>query len=150
VEDATASAFAVQAPARILLRLTGADLVRYGLIENRGLVVIAAVFGLFGEFIGSPDVIERFVGREESRSAMRSVARMVFVDGLTVQAAAYVVTMVLAFLLVSRVFSIAWALVRLHGFTVTEYGPDLRVEYGLLTRVTATIPRRRVQTVTVR
>ena len=54
------------------------------------------------------------------------------------------------FLLVSRVFSIAWALVRLHGFTVTESGADLRVEYGLLTRVTATIPRRRVQTVTVR
>jgi putative membrane protein len=146
----TSTAAATAPAARTLLRLGAADLVRYGAIENRGFVVIAAALGLLSEMIRSPRVLEQFVGEEEGRSAMRSMVRLIFADGPSWQAAAYLAAGIVAFLLVSRVFSIAWALVRLHGFTVTEHGPDLRVEYGLLTRVTATIPRRRVQTVTVR
>ena len=54
------------------------------------------------------------------------------------------------FLLLTRVFSVIWALIRLHGFRLTQQGDDLRAEYGLLTRVAATIPRRRIQTITIR
>ena len=43
----------------------------------------------------------------------------------------------------------AWAVVRLYGFRVTEVGDDLRIEYGLLTRFTATVPVRRIQSVTI-
>jgi putative membrane protein len=39
---------------------------------------------------------------------------------------------------------------RLYEFRLSRLGEDLRTEYGLLTRVTASIPLRRVQTVTVR
>jgi putative membrane protein len=38
----------------------------------------------------------------------------------------------------------------LHGFRLTLAGPDLRTEYGLLTRVSATVPLHRIQTLTVR
>jgi putative membrane protein len=48
------------------------------------------------------------------------------------------------------VFSILWALVRLHGYSLVQVGEDLRSEYGLLTRVTATVPRRRIQSITIR
>ena len=44
----------------------------------------------------------------------------------------------------------AWATLRLHGFRLTREGEDLRTEYGLLTRVAATIPLRRIQTLTLR
>ena len=44
----------------------------------------------------------------------------------------------------------AWATLRLHGFKLTREGEDLRTEYGLLTRVAATIPLRRIQTLTLR
>jgi putative membrane protein len=44
----------------------------------------------------------------------------------------------------------AWSGVRLHDFRLSRVGDDLRTEYGLLTRVTATIPLRRVQTLTIR
>jgi putative membrane protein len=55
----------------------------------------------------------------------------------------------LAFLLAVRLLSIVWSLIRLHGFRLTLEGDDLRVEYGLLTRVTATVPVHRIQSVTV-
>jgi putative membrane protein len=81
---------------------------------------------------------------------MRSAARALFADGLSLRMAGYVALFIAAFLLVSRVFSILWALVRLHGFGIVRTGEDLRTEYGLLTRVVQTIPRRRIQTVTIR
>jgi putative membrane protein len=40
--------------------------------------------------------------------------------------------------------------VRYYGFTLREWGDDLRSEYGLMTRITATIPRRRIQVLTIR
>jgi putative membrane protein len=42
-----------------------------------------------------------------------------------------------------------WAAVRLYGFRLTEIGEDLRIEYGLFTRFTATVPLRRIQAVTI-
>lgn len=56
---------------------------------------------------------------------------------------------VLGFLVVVRMASMCWAAVRLYGFRLTAVGEDLRIEYGLLTRVTATIPVRRIQSVTI-
>ena len=41
-----------------------------------------------------------------------------------------------------------WALVRLYDFRLTRVGEDLRSEYGLFTKVAATVPIRRVQTIT--
>ena len=38
------------APARLLLALSPKDLLTYGFVEGRGMVVIAAVFGLVWEF----------------------------------------------------------------------------------------------------
>ena len=53
------------------------------------------------------------------------------------------------FLILVRVISMAWAFVRLYDFRLTRRGDDLRATFGLLTRVTATIPLRRVQSVTI-
>jgi putative membrane protein len=54
------------------------------------------------------------------------------------------------FMVVVRIISMAWAALRLYDFRLTRIGDDLRVTYGFFTRVTATIPIRRIQTVTVR
>ncbi len=42
-----------------------------------------------------------------------------------------------------------WAVVRLYGFTLTRRGEELLTEYGALTRVTGTVPLRRVQAVKI-
>jgi putative membrane protein len=54
------------------------------------------------------------------------------------------------FVLVIRLLSMVWSLVRLWGFRLQRVGDDLGTEFGVLTRVMATIPRRRIQTVTIR
>ena len=55
-----------------------------------------------------------------------------------------------AFLLLMRLLSMVWALVRLYGYRLTLTGEDLRTQFGLFTRVVATIPLRRIQTLTIR
>jgi putative membrane protein len=139
-------------PARPLLALDARELVLYGVIENRGLIVIAAVFGLLWEAGATGGAFERLFGDEAAaRGAVRSIVRMLAGSAeLSVRTLLAVPVLVLAFLLVSRVFSIVWALIKLHGFSLTRAGEDLRTEYGLLTRVNATVPMRRIQTVTVR
>ena len=49
-----------------------------------------------------------------------------------------------------RVLSMCWSLIRLWGFRLHRTSDDLGTEFGLVTRVMATIPLRRIQTVTVR
>jgi putative membrane protein len=139
------------AASRTLVRLPARELALFGVIENRGLFVIAAALGLLWELASMPNLVERFFGEQAGRSLFRSAARTIFVEGgPSARAVALGAAGVVLFLVVSRVFSIVWAFIRLYGFTVVQTGDDLRTEYGLLTRVVQTIPRRRIQTVTVR
>jgi putative membrane protein len=62
---------------------------------------------------------------------------------------AIIIALVLFFLLTVRVISMIWALVRLYDFRLTRVGEDLRTEYGLFTRVAATVPIRRIQAITI-
>jgi len=136
---------------RTLLRLSPQELVLYALIENRGFVVIAAAFGLLSEFSYTANFMERIVGEEAGGGFFRRAARVLFVDGgVSVGMILYGVAALVGFLLVSRLFSILWAQVRLQGYSVVQVGEDLRAEYGLFTRVTATVPIRRIQAVTIR
>jgi putative membrane protein len=67
-----------------------------------------------------------------------------------VSGALYLAAIVLGLLLFIRLLSTVWAVVRLYDFRLTRIGDELHTEYGLFTRVNATIPLRRVQTVIVR
>ena len=57
---------------------------------------------------------------------------------------------IVGLLVLVRIVSMIWSGLRLYEFRLARVGEDLRTEYGLLTRVTATIPLRRVQTLTIR
>jgi putative membrane protein len=133
-----------------LLRLPTRELVIHGLIENRGMIVIAGLLGLFFQSGMDERLYQRLAqDSEASRSALRSLAAQVTemaarADGIVVG-----IVLVLVALALVRVLSVAIAVVRLHHFRLTRVGEDLRAEYGMLTRVTSTIPLRRVQTVTV-
>ena len=149
--DAPAVAVAPAPPSQLLLRLSPRELALYGVIENRGLVVIAAALGLLSEFNAMPRFIENLAGDEAGRGFVRRAARAVFDDaGMSASWLVYGLLAVMVFLVASRLFSIAWAQVRLHGYSLVQIGEDLRAEYGLFTRVTATVPRRRIQSVTIR
>ena len=126
---------------RELLHLRAAELVRYGLIDNRGMIVIAAVIGL---------VVQG--GMQETMEALLDP----WFDALRIENFAALGPLVQTFLVVStvaglvagtRVLSIALALVTLHDFRLTKNGDDFRVQHGLLTRLSLTLRRTRIQAV---
>ena len=134
-----------------ILALRPRDLAVLGLIENRAAVLVAAVVGLLWE----TGMLERAVSRVGIDVAGRGVLRRLFVsifrDGTLpfddiLRAGAAIVGL----LIVLRILSVIWAIVRLYGFRLTLAGADLRTEYGLITRVSATVPLHRIQTLTIR
>lgn len=147
----SAAAPGVPPTATTLLQLTTRDLVICGLIQGRGLLVLGALFGVLWEAGLLDRIFGGMVGGAlEGPGAARQVARAVFGRGvppfgrILLAGAGFA-----AFLLVTRVFSVGWALVRLHGFRLLKSGDDVRADFGLLTRVAATVPIRRIQAVSI-
>jgi putative membrane protein len=138
--------------ARYLLTLPPRELALAGFIENRGMVLIAAGFGLLWELGVLDGAVDALFGEQTSgRGAVRDLARAVFAGReMPLGRIALMLGAFVAFLLVVRVLSMIWAAIRLHGFQLTRAGDDLRTEFGLLTRVVMTIPVHRIQTLTVR
>ncbi len=134
-----------------LLQLSTRDLVICGLIQGRGLLVIGALCGLVWE----AGLINRITGSIfgealEGRGVTRQLLRALVGQGIP-PLGNLVMTMAAfaGLLVVTRLFSVGWALVRLHGFRLRKAGDDVRIDFGLLTRVAAAIPLRRIQSVTV-
>jgi putative membrane protein len=128
-----------------LHHLPAPELIRLGLISNRGMVVVAAAFGALWQFL--PD-------RWLNDRGLRAIYRV-----FTAEANALLPTWLLStagavlaaglFLLVAliavRVLSVALALLQFYDFTLEEVGRQLRIERGLLTRIRTHVPRRRIQ-----
>lgn len=139
------------APDKVLLQLPPAELMLAGFIQNRGFVVLAAAFGLLWE-VGVMDALAgRMFGEEVSgRGLIRAVFKSLLGrGGFPLGGIALTIGALVLLVVVSRLISMGWALVRLHGFRLARVGEDLRAEYGLLTRVATTIALRRIQTLTV-
>ena len=136
----------------VLVHLPVRELLLYGFLENKGMVLIAAGFGAAWESgalnFASSLLFER-AGLE--RGVIRDSVRSAFAGGaLPLGQIAVGLAVFLIFLALVRILSMAWALTRLYDFRLTRVGEDLRSNYGLFTRVTATVPIRRVQTITFR
>jgi putative membrane protein len=158
--ETTTGEAAEEEAGRTLLRLDTRDLMLWGFIQNRGLVLVGAAFGLFWElgitdnilgrvfdgFPGIPPAVEGATGRGVVRGLFRW---LIGGAGFPIGRIALGLAAFAGFLVLVRLISMAWALVRLHGFRVIRAGEDLQTRYGLLTRVSATIPLRRIQTLTV-
>jgi putative membrane protein len=143
-QEETAAEAAAQA-ATVLLSLGTADVVRLGLISNRGLVLIAAALGTLSQTM--PDetfwgAIGRWATERFTPDAAQSLpAWLLGPAGL----AAGVLAIVIGAVLFVRTLSVLLAVLQFHGFRLEEIGRQLRVERGLLTRIRAHMPRRRIQ-----
>jgi putative membrane protein len=147
-----AAALAPVEQARTLLRLPLRELLLCGFIENRGLILVGAAYGflwevgllgalwdrLFDDGAYTPGMV---------RGAVRTVAAG---NTLPVAQIALIASGFGVLLLLVRLVSMVWALVRLYGFHLSRAGNDLRAEFGLTTHVSTTIPLHRVQTMTIR
>lgn len=122
-----------------LLTVSTAELVRLGLASDRGMVVVAAGFGLLTQW--RPDGFSRDIGR--AGAAAYDYARSLSPGPLDWLLGALL--LLVAAMLALRVFSVLLVLLRLHGFELREDGERLSVEGGLLTRLRGHASRRKVQ-----
>ncbi|MPY87063.1 MAG: PH domain-containing protein [Luteitalea sp.] len=133
---------------RRLVALTLTDVLVYGLIQNRGWFVIAALTGVLWE-VGwldtssvSGDTLAQGITRLLRGASPTDLASMVQLLLMTSG-------LVLMGLVIVRVFSLGWAVSALYGFTLTRRGDDLVLERGLFTRVSMVVPIHRLQMVSV-
>lgn len=138
-------------PSPAVVRLTTRDLLLYGFIESRGGVLIAAVLGVVWEFGLAERFAGRWIGAQTEGRPIRALLRALFSQATVSWERIFLAGLaVLVLLLVVRAASMLWAVIRLHRFTLTLIDEDLRREFGLLTHVALTIPRRRIQLLTIR
>ncbi len=127
-----------------LLMLDTGELVRLGLISNRGLVLVAAAVGALAQtgddLFGA--LIERW-GRLVFDRTSDWVGHHVH-DSLLVMGLAVASMLIIALLLV-RLLSVLLAIVQYHGFILREDDARIRVERGLLARSRSSAKRRRIQ-----
>lgn len=130
---------ALQADAEALHVLSVADVVKLGLINNRGMIVIGAAIGVLFQTAG-----------ESMGKLMNSGFKWLFgwSDSLhlgAVSTALGIAFLVLFFLVLVRIFSVVLALLQYHGFTLSQLGRRLTVQRGLLSRLRSSLPLRRIQ-----
>ena len=123
-------------PEETLLALGPGELVRFGLIDNRGMILVAAALGLLsqGGFFQNMQRWAAFDWLPWREVASAGLPRQVL---LAAAAAAVLIA-------ATRVLSVILAFTMLYGFRLTRAGSDLHTRYGLLTRISRRAsPRRR-------
>lgn len=129
------------APERVVIRRLGLkDLVLIGLTTNHIISALALAGALwnFAEDLLPGNFYQRAgetLYRESSRFFMRDAA----------PAIALAVAGALAVILIGLIVSTIAAIIRFYGFTLSLSGEDLHRRYGLLTRRSSSLPRRRIQ-----
>ncbi|MCA1713934.1 MAG: PH domain-containing protein, partial [Gammaproteobacteria bacterium] len=128
----------------LLLQLPPAEVVRLGLVSNRGLIVLGGASAAASQV--SPRLLPTLL--EDWGRVLFGYAgsHQLDIPGYALAA----VSLVLAFVLLLRLLSVALALLQYYGFRLDEIGPRLTVERGLLTRLRTSASRRRIQAWTLR
>ncbi len=142
--DAATPAPRAESASRLLLSLTPIELVKLGLASNRGTVLLAAGVGVLAQW-GGERLWERF-GAWPAEAVGWFTSHTLLLGGWIALALAALV----AASVVGKLLAIALALLRDFGFTLEQAGPRLSVDRGLLTRMRASAPLRRIQHWTLR
>ena len=122
-----------------LHRLSVIDVVKLGLINNRGMVLIGAAVGVV--FQSGNDMMGDFI---------KTGFNFMFgwSDSLHLGATATAISMVFAvilFLVLVRIFSVVLALLQYYDFSLSQLGRRLTVQRGLVSRLRSSLPQRRIQ-----
>lgn len=123
-----------------LLELSTGELIRLGLISNRGMVVVAAALGVLAQ--GDPSRMANLV-RWAGGPLERLSAELAPLGPLVWLLDALLLFVLLVALL--RGLSVALAIVQFHGFRLRRDGDRLQLECGLFSRVRGNAPVRRIQ-----
>ncbi|MPZ16397.1 MAG: PH domain-containing protein [Luteitalea sp.] len=136
---------------QVILTFSLRDAISYGMLDNRGFVVVAALAGIVWEAFSSYEG-ERFwhpgfwtAPLQFAREGWGRLQGSALLDVPLV-----LIAIVIGALVVLKLFSVVWAVVTLRGFCVERVGASLTVTHGLLTRASTMIPLHRIQQIKVR
>jgi putative membrane protein len=127
-----------------LLTLSTGEVIRLGLISNRGMIVVAAGIGAAWQIL--PD---KMVGDFIEDFSQRAFGYADHLQWGWAASAAAVLSLLLLAVLAVRALSVVLALLQFHGFRLREDPRRLMVERGLLARLRTSVARRRIQSWTL-
>ncbi len=151
---------------RPLLELPLKELAIFGAISNKGMVMVAAALGIAIQIVSQTGYLESYLEDPTRLPMVPEDAAVPEIPVLEIPvlevempefampaslltAALWAGGGMIALLLALKLLSVLWAILKFYAFRLDRRGDDLRARYGLLTKVTATIPRHRIQLVTV-
>lgn len=129
------------------LHLPTSELVRLGLISNRGMLVVAAGFAYLSQ---TGDTLMREVGNGVERVGREGLAMAEAWHLGPPAYAALGLLLLVALMAAVRVLSVALAILQFHDFRLYAGERELRVERGLLSRLRSHLPKRRIQAYALR
>jgi putative membrane protein len=112
-----------------LLRIPTDELILHGIISNRGFVVIALVFGIISQNRELLDLLP--IDFKQLMKDSTDTAAGIDAGAIL----GVLLVLLLGFVVLVRLLSIAFALFTLHDFTLRRAGDRLRMNRGLLSRV---------------
>ena len=127
-----------------LLELSTAEVLRLGLVSNRGLILVGAAFAGVSQFNREliPQLFDRWGEALFGWAGEHGFGPAQYVLAGT--------SLVLLAIVLLRVLSVVLALLQYHGFRLSEHGRRLTVERGLAARWRTSASRRRIQAWTLR
>jgi putative membrane protein len=125
----------------VLVALDLRELLLHGLLTASGWVVIAAAMGALWQIDLDAWGLRRFLPSTEGVwGGLRRATPVVAVE---------IGVLIVLAVLIFRLLSAVWSAIKHFEFTLTARGDELFQSYGLLTRVGRTIPRSRIQKLTI-
>lgn len=121
-----------------LMEIPLAWLVKAGLASNRGMIIISVLFGLYFQFSNR----RTFFSLESFQGLLPDQASTTFIVAAAIGG-------VIVVLLLLRLVGIGWFILRFYNYRLVRRGDDLRISCGLVTKVSATVPRQRVQFISI-
>lgn len=130
---------AAPADGEVVFRMGALDVAVYGLLSQRGLLLVGGLLIALRE-LGDRDRLRELVesGVEQLAVEPRSIGPWAWIALGTL------------FLVLLQLATLAWAAMTLFGFRLERRGDALHSEYGLFTRHATSLPRRRIQALRVK
>lgn len=120
-----------------LLSIPASWLVKAGLASNRGLIMVGVLIGAYFQFDRGNGIdlfwFQSMLPKNTSTGLIVALA----VGGL------------IAALVLLRLLGIGWFILRFYDYRLIGRGDDLRISCGLFTKVSATVPRQRIQFISI-
>ena len=129
------------AASELLLKIPISWLAKAGFASNRGFVLVGLMLGFYFQFAqGNPGDIN---------AGDLGLWNFIPDNGSPLVKAGVIAAGLAVGLVLLRLLGIGWYILRFFGYELRQVGDDFKISCGLLTKVSATVPRKRIQFISV-